>query len=383
MSKIIKWILILNKRLYKNFIFLIILIFVLIFSFLFAFTNKNDSSLLKIGISFNSKSMISNEIYNDLNNSTNLILFNKISINSEDSNILFTSGYELLQNGDIDALWIFNPNLEQDMQDFSRHNNISKEPLVKIIQREDNILFRLSREKLSSTLFKFCAPYLYLDFTKKNLPMIEYLSDFEKLEYLEYFTDNNPLFSFETLNQNTNNSYLLSPIRGLFSVIIFICSLAATLLILQDREKNLFIWLSRKNIIYIELGSIFLSVINISFVIFLSFFILKININFFREFFCLFLYILYTVAYTYFLMNLINNKKILSLIIPFLSILMIVFCPIFFDFNKITFIKYIFPPSLYLKGIFYDKYIIYMFLLSIVILSFTIIYKTKILDQKE
>lgn len=383
MKKIFKWILILNKRLYKNFIFLIILFSVLFFSLLLAFTNKKESSLLKIGIALNSDSIISEEIFDELQKSTDLILFKKIKYNSQKNDFINNSGYELLQKGDIDALWIFSPTLENEIKNFTCHNNISKEHLVKIIEREDNILLRLSREKLSSILFKFCAPYLYLDFTNRNLSMLANLSDYEKLEFFEVFPEGNPLFSFYTLDEKsiTQKNYLLSPIRGLLSIFIVICGFSTALLILDDREKNLFIWLSQKNKIYSELLTIFLSVINISFVVLLSIFILGLNVNLFREILCLVIFVFYTVSYTYFLTNIINNKKILSLLIPFLSILMIVFCPIFFDFSKITFIKFIFPPSLYLKGIFYNKYIIYMFLLSIVILSFTIIYKTYVLRQ--
>ena len=55
---------------------------------------------------------------------------------------------------------------------------------------------------------------------------------------------------------------------------------------------------------------------------------------------------------------------ILVMLIPFLSLLMIGICPIFFDLSFLKIFQLIFPPTYYLKGIYENSYFLYMICFS-------------------
>ena len=275
MNNCCKWLWILNKRLYKKFVFLLILILIPLFGIFMGFMNQQESGILTIGFIVEEESEIAKKVVTELKNSSNLINFVEIENYQE--------GVKLLEKEKINAVWIFDTGFEEKIQNVKPM--AKKQPLVSVIEPESNVLLKLSREKLSSVLFKFGAPFVYLNFIDSKLPMVNHLSEEEKLEYFEWFPEGESLFKFSTANEKTENSvgYLLSPLRGLFSILLVIAGLSVTLFLIEDNEDQLFVWLSSWKKLLVEGATIFLALVNLSVFVILTFFIVGINLNFFRE----------------------------------------------------------------------------------------------------
>lgn len=357
-----KWFLILSKRLYKNKIFLFFLILIPLFTLFIGFISKEDSGFLNIGIVLERENAFSKEILANLKDSTNLIYFSEYEDKSE--------GLELLQAGKLKALWIFSSEAEEIIKNYSAKEGI-KEPIVQVIEREDNVLLNLSREKLAATIFKTYAPYIYLDFVNTELPMLKNLSREEKLSYFEIFPKENPLFKMTTFeNGDTTEkmtNYLLSPLRGFFSILIVVCGLCVVLLLLEDREKELFVWLPPRYRFFEEAGTVFLAVLYLSFFVVVSLFLVGLNVNFFREILLSVCYSVQVTAFVLLIKEFISSKKVVVLLIPFFALIMIGVCPIFFDISGLLVLQLIFPPTYYLQGIYQNRYIMYLLIYTILL----------------
>lgn len=352
MNNCCKWLWILNKRLYKKFVFLLILILIPLFGIFMGFMNQQESGILTIGFIVEEESEIAKKVVTELKNSSNLINFVEIENYQE--------GVKLLEKEKINAVWIFDTEFEEKIQNVKPV--AKKQPLVSVIEPESNVLLKLSREKLSSVLFKFGAPFVYLNFIDSKLPMVNHLSEEEKLEYFEWFPEGESLFKFSTANEKTENSvgYLLSPLRGLFSILLVIAGLSVTLFLIEDNEKQLFVWLSSWKKLLVEGATIFLALVNLSVFVILTFFIVGINLNFFREILLIVFYCFSVTIFSLLIKEFFFNKKILVMLIPFLTLLMIGICPVFFDLGFLKFLQLIFPPTYYLKGIYENSYFLYM-----------------------
>lgn len=359
MNNCCKWLWILNKRLYKKFVFLLILILIPLFGIFMGFMNQQESGILTIGFIVEEKSEIAKKVVTELKNSSNLINFVEIENYQE--------GVKLLEKEKINAVWIFNTGFEEKIQNIKPM--AKKQSLVSVIEPESNVLLKLSREKLSSVLFKFGAPYVYLNFIDSKLPMVNHLSEEEKLEYFEWFPEGESLFKFSTANEKTENSvgYLLSPLRGLFSILLVIAGLSVTLFLIEDNEKQLFVWLPSWKKLLVEGATVFLALVNLSVFVILTFFIVGINLNFFREILLIVFYCFSVTIFSLLIKEFFFNKKILVMLIPFLSLLMIGICPVFFDLGFLKFLQLIFPPTYYLKGIYENSYFLYMICFSVVL----------------
>ena len=154
MNNCCKWLWILNKRLYKKFVFLLILILIPLFGIFMGFMNQQESGILTIGFIVEEESEIAKKVVTELKNSSNLINFVEIENYQE--------GVKLLEKEKINSVWIFDTEFEEKIQNVKPV--AKKQPLVSVIEPESNVLLKLSREKLSSVLFKFGAPYVYLNF---------------------------------------------------------------------------------------------------------------------------------------------------------------------------------------------------------------------------
>ena len=355
MNNCCKWLWILNKRLYKKFVFLLILILIPLFGFFMGFINQQESGILTIGFIVEEESEIAKKVITELKDTSKLINFVEIENYQE--------GISLLEKEKINAVWIFTTGFGEKIHNMKP---TKKEPLVSVIEPESNVLLKLSREKLSSVLFKFGSPYVYLNFIDSKLPMINHLSEEEKLEYLNWFPKEENLFKFSTANEKNTSSmgYLLSPLRGLFSILLVIAGLAVSLILIEDNEKQLFVWLSPWKKLLAEGTTIFLALLNLSVFVIFTFFIVGINLNFFREVILIVFYCVSVTIFSLLIKELFSNKKILVMLIPFLSLLMIGICPIFFDLSFLKIFQLIFPPTYYLKGIYETSFFFYMICFS-------------------
>ena len=173
MKKALKWFYMLNKRLYKKVSFITILALILVSVVAFVLASKGESGFVHVVLAQGNKNdKISSEIVRELINSESLVRFTL----AETSDAAIAA----VKNGQADTAWIFPENMGS-VSDFT----LQKGGTIRVVEREQNVFLRLSREKLSSVVFKYSARAFFLSYADEKLPTLSDFSDEELLTYFE------------------------------------------------------------------------------------------------------------------------------------------------------------------------------------------------------
>lgn len=267
----------------------------------------------------------------------------------------------LVTAGKADSAWILpedlNGRISAFLQDPLSH------PVAQVLQRQDNVLLRLAREKLSGALFHCCSQPLYLQFIRENTPQLAQLSDEALLEYFRHIGTDQPLFSFSTLGSSPPASqpeYLLSPIRGLLGILLTVCSLASALYFLQDRRNGTFGWITQCRMPLVELGGQLAALLPLSAVSLLSLTLCGQTVSLGQELAVTLLYILCTASFGMLMRRLCIGSRTLSLMLCILVLAMLVICPVFLDTEPLRPLQLLFPPTYYIQAPYSSTYLLYM-----------------------
>lgn len=361
MRRVLKWLFMLNKRLYKKISFLVILAIIPICVFSFTFVAQQDNGFLHIVLAQTENDEISTQVIDELMNENSIVNFTKAT--SPDA------AMEAVKMGQADEAWIFPENMQDKINDFIT----SKEQgVVTIVSREQTVFLRIAHEKLTAALYKHCAKAYYINYAKTSDPKLDSLSDEELIEYFENASISEELFvygnpSIDASTQSTDETdYLTTPIRGLLGVLIVICGMAAALYCMQDEKSGTFSWVPETSRIYIAFSCLIIAVVNVAAVVMISLFAAGLATNFLRELLSILLYVVCCAVFCLLLKQIFGSIKLYSAIIPLFAIVMIAVCPVFFDFRVFLGVQLIFPPTYYVNAIYDSKYLLYMMIYSLV-----------------
>lgn len=145
----------------------------------------------------------------------------------------------MVVGGKADAAWIFPGNLRGEMERAAGRKSV--EPVVTVVEREDSVILVLSREILSSVLYPYFSYEVYRDFIRDDC-MLEELSDEELLESYNETKMEGDLFRVTLLDGTEweDEGYLLAPVRGMLSLWLVLCGLAASMYFMQDEREGTF-----------------------------------------------------------------------------------------------------------------------------------------------
>lgn len=348
MKKILTWLYMLNKRLYKRATYVGILLLIFLSVFVFVSVSRNDSGFVHIVLT---------QMPGEAPESSPLIE----KLLSEESILRFTymehpdDGIQAVKAGQADALWIFPSSFRATAE--------NPEPSVRVLEREQTVFLRLAREKLYGLLFESSAKALFVRYSRENLPVLHPLTDEELLAYFEnckidedlFLTDNPINTSGETLSGH----YLTAPLRGLLAILCALGGLAGVLYNLQDEERKIFSALPVAKRPWITMMSVLVSALNIGIVSLLALWGSGLYAFGMGEIFNMLLLVVCTLSFSMVLKELLGTVRSLGSMIPTLIIAMIFLCPVFFRLKEARWIAYLFPPTYYIYGAYNSKYILY------------------------
>lgn len=363
MKKLFRWFLLLNKRLYKKPAFIAILAIIPICILAFRVAAESDSGFLNIALAQENKSdKVSSNVINDLISEDSLIRYTVYDSHEE--------AIRAVTSGKADAAWLFPDKLNEKLTSFAEdHFN---DEFIRIIERESNVFLRLSHEKLSAELYKYSAQAFFISYTRQELEDIDALSDEELIAYFDNISITEDLFTFENPATSTGSSkdafnYLLSPVRGLLSVLIVLCGMAAAMFCIQDEQSGTFSWIPDRKKIYVSFACIFIAVLNISVIVFLSLIISGLAGNILIEFPAMLLYSICCSLFCLLLKYIIPNLRAYASVIPLMMVVMIGVCPVFFGLKIFNTLNLIFPPTYYIHCPHRIVYLLLMFVYVIVL----------------
>lgn len=367
-----KWFLMLSKRLYKKAMFIGLLFLIPLLVLSLGAVSKEKSGFVSVALAqFDNEDKISNEIINDLLDDNKLIKFEYCSSPE--------TAVEMVKTGEFDSAWVFHDDLKEKTEDFALKPN-ENNCFVDVYEREDNVLLKLCHEKLSGVAYKYCAKSLYLNYTRKNFEYFKGTPDSELLKEFDLYSANARLFEFaypgsgnESIEKNEID-YLVAPVRGLLSVLVTLCGLAATMYYMKDEKRGTFSLVIARKRAVIEFVSQIIAVGTVSVVMLISLEFIGVTVSIIREIVVTSLFALSVALFCMLLRRVIRNVNIFSALIPLFTVLIIAICPVFFSFKVTRPLQWIFPSTYYLNGInsniCVNYFVIYILILAVLNLIF-------------
>ncbi len=359
------WAYLLAKRIYKKPAFLIILLLIPLVALSFSVIAKEDSGFVTIAVcDLSQGDELNREIISKITDDSSLIRF--IKTDSEERS------RELVMAGKADAAWIFPDDLSASLDTFSAEP-VKKNAFIDILQKEETMFLKISREKLTGAFFESLSKSTYLSYLRSSSPELSGYSDEELME--RYFSVTTPenLFHFESLDTLTSSeseekgSYLITPLRGLMAILTVLSGLATSLFFMKDKSSGLFSWVPLKLHAAVEFSYQMISTLSIALMVSLSLVITGVYRGFLSETLSIILLCLSSSVFCMVIRILSSRLRTLSILLPLLIITMITMCPVFFSFKVARLIKFLFPPTYYLTAQANPMYLLYCLIYTLIL----------------
>lgn len=352
LRRILVWLWLLTKRLYKKPTFLIILALIPALVLGYGMVAREDSGVVTIALAAEDNSdPMAQSIISDLMDSK--LIYYRLCDTPEEAR-------RLINTGKADAAWIFADDLEARICKFI--TSFFRRSVVEVIERESNVSMMLAREKLSGTVFAHCSPYIYLNYVRSEIPQLDNVSDEQLLQYYEQMQMDGRLFEFSFMDGTDaselleKSSYLTSPVRGLLAVVVALCGLAGAMYAKQDERKGTFGWMQQSRKPLAELAGEVICVGNAALVMLIALALFGVTEHWLRESAVLVLYILAVSVFSMLVSRLCGSLRYLCMWTPILLVVMLVICPVLFDLGRFVELQLLFPPTYYINSVYSDRY---------------------------
>jgi hypothetical protein len=244
---------------------------------------------------------------------------------------------------------------------------------VRVIEREQTVFLRLTREKLHAVLFDYAARAFCISYARDNLSELNDLSDAQLLQFYENAKVSDDLFVFgnpPAASQSAASShYLTAPLKGLLSIITVLGGLAAALHVMQDVNKRTFAWVPQKNRWLVGLAGIGVSTVNLALISTAALCVSGLYGFHMREVLCAVLFALCCAAFCLLLKQVCVKIPVLGSVIPTLITVMVCACPVFFTIGQLRPLSFLLPPTYYIYATDDNRYIAYMLLFTAVCIA--------------
>lgn len=284
--------------------------------------------------------------------------------------------YRSVELGEADGAWIFPDEMQMQLDRFTA-GELWEDGLIRIVEREDNVALRLSREKLFGVIYPYLSYSLYQNFIRKELG-IE--ADEETLRRdFESSAVEGSLFRFAYAGGDGGTSdaamqnYLVTPVRGMLALMVLLSGLAATMFFLRDREKGVLDVVpfhKRRGYLYLYqfavMGYVAIAMLA-------ALYICGVYVGAYREVIRIAVYAAMCAGFCSLLERICGNLYRLAAGIPILMLLCFVLCPVFFSVRQLKLLQYLLPPFYYLNAIHNESYFYRMILYCIIVYVIDII----------
>ena len=354
-QKALMWLWLLTKRLYKRPAFLVILMLIPALVLGYTAMTRDDSGVVTVALAQEEEDPLATHIFQQLSGNGQMIRY-VFCPDPEEAETL-------VRGGKADMAWIFPKDLKTRIDAFVDDPD-DDNSFVLVLLREDTVTTMLARERLSGVLYEQIAKSYYLCYMRENFPELDHLSDEALMAYYNDFSPEGKLFTIEDAANGTDHlqtvHYLLSPVRGLLGILTVLCGLAAAMFHMRDLQLGTFSWVSLRMRPAAELVNHLVSVLNVGLVAFVTLLLTDLAADPVREFLILLLYCLCIVSFCMVLRRLTGSIKLLGTLTPLLIVIMLLVCPVFFDFRPLRWLQLFLPPTYYINAAYKPAYILYM-----------------------
>lgn len=344
------WLWLLTKRLYRRPAFVVLLLAIPALTLGYTAIPTEDSGMLTVAVAQEGVAAPDQTLVSDLKSSTQLLHYHPCASVEE--------ARALVAAGKADTAWVFPKDLEQRVEQFVK--TPSSGPFIRVLVRQDSVLLRLARERLSGTAFPAIARQVFLAFVRRLAPELDHLSDKALLERYDRVDIADNLFAFdEAFTQISQTHYLLTPLRGLLGLLILLCSLATALYHLRDIRAGTFCRLGLRWRWCAELAGQLVAVLHVAAAGAVCLSLAGLSDGLGRELALWLVYSLCCVAFSMAVRRLLGSLRLLAAVLPALTVLMLVVCPVFFDLDVLVAVRYWLPPTYYIYAAHQPVYLLH------------------------
>jgi len=358
-----RWGLLLWKRLYKKVSFLLLLLLIPALVLGYGTTAEEESGLITVALASEVTPVepMTQQIWAELQQS-NVVRYEVCSSPEQ--------ARKLVADDRADVAWIFMEDLEGKIYTFAADRS-RKNAFVTIIEPKDRVLLKLAREILSGVMFSYCSEAVYLRYIRENVPELAAVSDEQLLTYYENVELEEGLFAFSDVEGNvlqetqTEEHYLLTPVRGMLAVVMLLAGLATAMYYLRDQRQGTFAWVSQRWLWAVELGCQMITAVNVGAVTLISLALSGQTEGLLKELAVAVAYGLCVCGFAMLVRRLSGGIRGMAMVTPLLVVGMLAICPIFVNIKELRPIQMLLPPTHYVNGLIRWSYVGYMALYAL------------------
>ena len=350
MKRVLTWCVLTEKRLFKKISYIVVLLMVPVLVWGLMRGARQEAGMVTIGLYADAREgSFSDEVIRKLTEEKSILKYERFETEE--------AGRKALEESMVDALWIFPEHLEEELRELAGKGRIR--PVVRVIEREDDVALIFTREVLCSRIFPKFVYFAYVEYVKTHLGE-DSISAEELQEIYDGILWKGNLFSPEVMDQAKTDadSYLLSPVRGLLSIWLVLAGFAALLYYIMDVRKGVYDMIPQRKRLAYAFGMQGVVLLNCGIVFLAACKILGVLGNPVRETVALLFFLVTIAVFCTFLGMVLRRVEAIGVLIPFAVLFMVVLCPVFLDLRKVGAVRGILPPYFYLKSISSGEYLV-------------------------
>ena len=342
----------LNKRLLRMPVFIIILcsVPVLILA-LNAVTSAGDGFVRIAVVAEDPSDEMSVSIINKLTDSSGIVQFTVMD--SEDE------AADSVRYGEVNGAWIISADVKDAINDFVHGRSGGK--FVKVIEREETVSLKLSREKLVAALsYDMCLELMREDYREM---VADDFDDDELRGFFDKAVAVGELFEFRhvsgELTDYSGTSFLMLPIRGVLAAAILLCGFAMAMFRMRDEKRMVFCRISRSARPAFELGYHLTGIIDTAAVVLISLYAAGLGESLIRELASMAVYCLNCAVFAIFFRRLLRSTGSVAAATPLLIVLVVVVNPVLLNLPYVYPLRVLTPMFYYLQSTHDALFILY------------------------
>ncbi len=352
-KKCLIWYFMYSKRLLHKVSFIVLLCLIpALVPLSYSIMSSENSSMLHIVLCAQDNDPTSTKAIDSLTESNGIIKYTLCSSEVE--------ARDTVRNHKADAAWIFVSDFGAKLDSYTAKEH--SDPLVHIIMREDSVPLQISREMLYGSFYADLSYSLYRNFLLDALGSDEDVSESEFRNVYTTVQRKGNIINVKQLNDEVkriHTNYLTAPIRGLLSLMVVLCTVAAAMYYLQDQAENKYAWLPPHKRLIPAFASCLSAAVFSAAAVFVALQISGVSVGFGRELLAIILYLLTSTAFCLVLCTLFRSPGNLGTTIPGIVIAMLVLSPVFFSGKGMQFIRVLLPSHYYLYSVYDSSYFIW------------------------
>ena len=254
----------------------------------------------------------------------------------------------LVSRGDADAAWIFSENSLRELQ---RHVEGHRAALVTVVEREDNVFLMLAREKLYAALFPSISREAYAQFLLRETGAETLPEDALDRYYDRMAMDREIIVrSYVDGSEAESGDYLLSPVRGLLSILVVLGGMAAGLFLVEDRQRGAFVWVRPGLDGPLSAGYLLLPMLDLSLAALAALLLSGSSVGAAYELLLMLLLAIAGAGFCGIVVQLCRTPERIGAAALLLTVCMLALCPIFLNVRQLRWASMLFPPYWYLHA---------------------------------